>query len=115
MRNKMTETVVMTEIVVTRTMATKDGTATAGEGLTKGQERADLKGGVPDKTGAKRKTGAPAQATPEVRGILASGSPTRQIGAITTRLKPIATANQVDPDKVEQRSRPHHLNNHKSS
>ena len=104
MRNKMT------------VMATKEnGTATAGRTQTKDQEQADLKVGVQDRTGAKRKTGAPAQATPEVRGILVNGSPTRQIGAITTRLKPIATANQVDPDKVEQRSRPHHLNNHKSS
>ena len=104
MRNKMT------------VMATKEnGTATAGRTQTKDQEQADLKVGVRGRTGAKRKIGAPAQTTPEVRGILVNGSPTRQIGALTTRVKPIATANLVDPDKVEPRSRPHNLNNNKSS
>ena len=103
MRNKMT------------VMATKEnGAATAGRTQTKDQEQADLKVGVQDRTGAKRKIGAPAQVTPEDRGILVNGSPTRQTGAPTTRVKPIATANLVNPDKVELRSRPHNLNNKSS-
>ena len=103
MRNKMT------------VMATKEnGTATAGRMQTKDQEPADLKVGAQVKTGAKRKTGTPARVAPEDLGILVNGSPTGQIGVPTTRVKPIATANLVNPDKVELRSRPHNLNNKSS-